>query len=170
MSNSDKNTNAKQQITKALLTLLKKKPLDAITISSIAEKAGVSRMTIYRNYSDKADILRQHLKTLMMEINNEFLRSEDDSIENYLGKLFGHLKKNSDFYTTLFENDLGHLLLQYINDQAGPKPENSNISAYRRAFFSHGLYGWINEWAARGMTEEAEDITHILKESDQKWL
>ena len=45
----------------------------------------------------------------------------------------------------------------------GPKPEYPNLGAYVAAFISSGLYGWIEEWFARGMQESAEEMTEMLK-------
>ncbi len=53
----------------------------------------------------------------------------------------------------------------YINPHiiSGPKPEYPNHIAYTAAYFSYGLYGWIEEWFARGMQELAEEMTILLK-------
>ncbi|HIS07210.1 MAG TPA: TetR/AcrR family transcriptional regulator, partial [Candidatus Choladocola avistercoris] len=44
----------------ALLLLMEKKPYEDITITEIAKKAGVSRMSYYRLYKSKDDILEQY--------------------------------------------------------------------------------------------------------------
>ena len=170
MDNHEKNTYAKKQITNAFLKLLEKNSIENISISKIADCAGVSRMTFYRNYEDKTDILRQHLAQLLQENYAEFLSAGNLSGEYYFGALFGHFKTNRKFYLTLFQNDLGHLLLEHIVSIAGPKPEHDNTSAYRMAYFAYGLYGWIREWAARGMPEDTQEITAILQENGGKLI
>lgn len=47
------NQIAKECLVTALIQLLKEKNLSEITISELASKAGVSRMTYYRNYTTK---------------------------------------------------------------------------------------------------------------------
>ncbi len=44
-------------IMKAFLTLLNNKPFDEITLTEIASNAGVARMTLYRHFKTKEDIL-----------------------------------------------------------------------------------------------------------------
>lgn len=44
----------------ALLQLMKTKEFATITVTDICEKAGVSRLTFYRNFDMKEDILRFH--------------------------------------------------------------------------------------------------------------
>ena len=53
-----KNQYVKIQITNAILDLLKEKDIDEITISEITSKAQVGRVSFYRNYKNKEDILK----------------------------------------------------------------------------------------------------------------
>lgn len=39
---------------------MEKKPFHAVTITDIAQRAGVSRLTFYRNFKSKEAILRQY--------------------------------------------------------------------------------------------------------------
>ena len=57
MNNEQKNTYVKMQITTALLELLKEKPLSDITVSELTNKAEIGRVSFYRNYQNKEDIL-----------------------------------------------------------------------------------------------------------------
>ena len=50
------------------MILLQQKRYEEITVSEIANKAGVSRMTYYRTYSSKEDIVIQHFKEKLQEI------------------------------------------------------------------------------------------------------
>lgn len=55
-------------------------------------------------------------------------------------------------------------LLRYAVKQiCGPKSEHSNAETYAAAFILNSLYGWIEEWIARGMRESAEEITELLR-------
>ncbi|MBF2482652.1 helix-turn-helix transcriptional regulator, partial [Listeria seeligeri] len=48
---------SKKWIIEALLDLLKTKPYSAITITEITKRAGVARLTLYRNFENKDQIL-----------------------------------------------------------------------------------------------------------------
>ncbi|WP_285946899.1 TetR/AcrR family transcriptional regulator, partial [Thomasclavelia cocleata] len=61
MDNIEKNKYVKKEITTALLNLLKEKNLEEITVSEITSKAQVGRVSFYRNYKNKEDILKQYL-------------------------------------------------------------------------------------------------------------
>lgn len=60
-----------EYIEEALLLLLEKKEYKAITISEICQKAGVTRMSFYRNFEGKDDILRRW----MISITDSFIES-----------------------------------------------------------------------------------------------
>ena len=49
----------------ALMQLLQTKSLSNITISELTERAGVSRMTYYRNYNSMDEIFISYLKDLV---------------------------------------------------------------------------------------------------------
>ena len=57
---------AKTELTKALLSLLKKKKLHEITISELCNKAGLSRLSYYRNYDSMEEIIREHLSGMLL--------------------------------------------------------------------------------------------------------
>ena len=57
MNNEQKNTYVKKQILAALLNLLKEKPLSDISVSELTNKAEIGRVSFYRNYQNKEDLL-----------------------------------------------------------------------------------------------------------------
>ena len=67
MNNEQKNTYVKKQITAALLDLLKEKPLSDISISELTNKAEIGRVSFYRNYQNKEDILKEESDRLIKE-------------------------------------------------------------------------------------------------------
>ncbi len=163
MGNTERNTYVRRQITAALLSLLKTKPLEKITIRQLAEAAVVSRVSFYRNYEDKEDVIRSCIHQMISEWHAAYMEKHKDFEPDYYTFLFSKFEQNRGFYQMLFENGLGDLLLNCILEIAGPKSEKDLGTAYVRAWFSYGLYGWIREWAARGMPEDAEAIAFLLQ-------
>ena len=49
--------HSKNKIRNALLTILKEKSIDKITVSDLTKTAMVNRSTFYSHYADKADFL-----------------------------------------------------------------------------------------------------------------
>ena len=69
MNNEQKNTYVKKRITAALLALLKEKPLSDISVSELTGKAEIGRVSFYRNYQNKEDILKEESDRLVGPAN-----------------------------------------------------------------------------------------------------
>ena len=65
MKNEQKNTYVKKQILTALLDLLKEKPLSDTSVSELTSKAEIGRVSFYRNYQNKEDILKEESDRLI---------------------------------------------------------------------------------------------------------
>lgn len=88
---------AKEYIFTALMLLMEKQDYEKITITDIARRAGVSRMTYYRVYQDKDDIIKTHLieafDQMVMEINAQNNYTEND----FFPLFFRDCKKERNF-------------------------------------------------------------------------
>lgn len=51
------NNIVRESLTDALFSLMSKKEFNDITITELSKKAGVSRLSFYRNYTSKEEIL-----------------------------------------------------------------------------------------------------------------
>lgn len=69
------NVFAKECIVTALIELMKIKPYNSISITDIANRAGVSRMAYYRNYVSKDDILNKYMEEVGEHIHEILSRS-----------------------------------------------------------------------------------------------
>lgn len=158
-----KNTFVKHQITNALLDMLETKELKSISISDLTTQAHVSRVSFYRNYNDKEDILKEYVYKLIGDWHEEYQERIKASEEDMLGSMFDHFSKNRKFYLLLSQRKLFYLLKDVLKELFGPRQEYPNFGAYVAAYFAYGLFGWIEEWFARGMQESAEEMTILLK-------
>ena len=65
------NQLARECMVTALMQLLKEKPLSAVSVSELTEKAGVSRMTYYRNYQSKEEIFTVYLDDILDDYRDD---------------------------------------------------------------------------------------------------
>lgn len=169
MNNQEKQTFAKTSLTNALLKLLKDKSLQEITISELSRESQISRVSFYRNYPNMKAILEEHICQLLhkWDMENQ-LAFETDLKENgrndlQLASLFGHLIDHKEFYQLLFERNLLQLMIPHLKIVLIPSEKSDNFAAYLEAFSLYGIYGWIQEWIKRGMTESAEELEVWLR-------
>lgn len=164
--NFKKNTYVKRQITKAIIELLKDKEIKEITINELAEKSGTGRVSFYRNFDSKEDIIEQYLTKVISDWyqKNKNVFEQETRDDKLFGSFFKLLSQHAELYQLLYKRKLLYLLRQALMELLSPKPEDSNFYAYTVAFVAGGLYSWVEEWIRRGMPESPEKIEELLKQ------
>lgn len=71
MNNQEKQEFIKSKIIEALFACLKSKQLDEMTADEIAEKADVSKRTLYKYYSSKKEMYLALVKESFMDLSNK---------------------------------------------------------------------------------------------------
>ncbi len=94
---------AKDYITEALFLLMKKKDYKNITITDITKRAGVNRVTFYRNFNSKDEIINKYLENSFAEWGKEWEESGDNNIAF---RLFKYFSDNRDFIKILYQSNL----------------------------------------------------------------
>lgn len=161
-NNEQKNTYVKKQITLALLELLKEKPLVDISISELTQKAQIGRVSFYRNYQTKEDILREESDRLLKEWGKLYEENPVSSPGTLFPSLFDFYREHKDFYTILYQAGMTSILQETILNTSQITSEMSNLEAYMKSFWAYGIYGWMIEWIKRGMPESGDERTRLF--------
>lgn len=162
------NQLARECMATALVQLLREKPLSAITVSEITQRAGVSRMTYYRNYKKKEDIFLYNLDDLMDEYHREFQHLPQGTTycdEVNICHCFSYFQKHSDFISALFYSGLGHMLLDALSRYVinyWHCPKDGPGKYYTLLAFSGSLFNTYMTWATHGKKETPEEMARIL--------
>lgn len=167
INNHPKKTYVKQQITLALLELLKEKAIDEISISELTKKAQVGRVSFYRNYQTKEDILKEESDRLINEWGKLYESNPDSSPQTLFPSLFDFYKQHKDFYTILYHAGMSTIIQETIIRTIQITPEMENIEAYIKSFWAYGIYGWLIEWMKRGMPESGDELYQLFKNMNQ---
>ena len=165
MSNEGRNAYVVEQLTAALLELLKEKPLEEISISQLCGRAGVGRTSFYRNYQTKEDILRSHVYHLFKEWTGRL--GDGAPLDRLILAMFTHFEGRRDFYALLNERGLIGLLKDVILERCGFRPDQEAKAAYASAFAAYSLYGWVEVWFRRGMRESAAEMAALFLQEPQ---
>ena len=162
------NLLARECIVKALLQLAKTKPLSSITISELTKRAGVSRMTFYRNYNSKEDVFSSYL----IEILSTYHETDQELnvTEPYYGKhrminCFRHGYQYRDFFDGLIQCGFGNIFLKYLTAYIIKKWTDENSSqteCYKLAAFSGQLYNLYIYWSENHYQESPQELADIV--------
>lgn len=163
MGNQARNTWAKEQLTKACLELLKKKPLEEISVSELCDLAGTGRVTFYRNYKDMTNIVRQYLFRLNREWTDCLKADWSVPLDQIVGMILRHFESNHEFYEMINERHLVWLMKDVIMNATQLKVDGNIVEAYSSAYIIYLLYGWIEVWFQRGMKDSSAELQALLK-------
>lgn len=162
MKRKDTGDSIKECIANALVRLLQERPLEQISIQEITDVADVGRVTYYRNFNSKEDILYYKLNRTI----EAWYRQLDVRIrtDRYL-LLVGFLRlilSVRDLFELLYKNGLSHIVLRCFSAQIGPKKEGIGLDLFEMAYVTYGLFGLTDAWIKTGMRQTPEEIGRLL--------
>lgn len=159
------NLIVRESIETALIELMQKKPFGEITVSEIVKKAGVSRVSYYRNYYYKEDVLFAAMDKIAAKWKEESDKTEGEISDKAI-ELF---EMERPLLGVIYKNNLEHLMYKLVRKYCGLEEKiDNNGLAYLLSFFAGAFYGWCDEWVKRGMQETPEQIREMFKKMDEE--
>ena len=143
MSNEGRNAYVIEHINEALLGLLKEKSLNEISISEICETAGVGRMSFYRNYESKEDVIKKQLLQLIQEWEKDYEGKNDPTY--FSESLLRHYYKHKDFYLLLYNQGLSNMILEALRVSVKLEEANNNLERYAKSMIAGMIWGWVDD-------------------------
>ena len=112
MKSSFQCNSTRECIESALIKLMEKKDFAHISITEIITKAGVSRVSYYRNYSSKEDILSKYMQSIVKCLSDCMLKYDavTQTKETWLALLDG-VKPYANQYKLLLKADCAGKML-----------------------------------------------------------
>ena len=94
---------------KAIESLIKKQPLDKITVTDIVSTAGKTRQTFYRHFQDKYDLLEYCVKNIEQEltekINTTQYSNSKEFYTNLVMSLLEYISENKKMFKSVLKNN-----------------------------------------------------------------
>lgn len=169
------NQLARDCITSALIQLVRQKPLSAISVKELTERAGVSRMTFYRNYTSTEDILISRIHDILAQYR------QDDAEQERQGCFYDaarvrhgltYFYRHKEFVASLICCGLSDLFLRELTEFALDKwlPSRDNpVEQYRLVSFVGILFNsymtWIQSLQDVSLEELIDQIAVICRKA-----
>lgn len=177
------NTATKMDL--ALISLLKKKPFEYITVSEICETAGVNRSTFYLHYETIGDLLNETARYLIddflsyfssevMSISFHLTDCELDELffvcDKYLRPYLTYIKDHKEVFGTV----LLHIQTFRLEDVYKRMFENifnpilnrfhypAENRKYVMMYYLNGINAIILEWIKDGCNKSIEEVSEII--------
>ena len=98
-----------QRLGSALLALIQEKPIDAITVQEVLDRASVGRSTFYLHYRDKDDLLLSQLEGFLKIMSTALsVRQEASYRVVPVEELFAHIGNQNKLYRALADSGRLH--------------------------------------------------------------
>lgn len=155
----------KKYITTALFKLMKEKNYHDITISEIAKKAGVNRVTYYRNFESKDDIINCYfistMKSFVAKFN--FIPRCKEDYYDLIYSVFEGIKKNQEAIRLIMISKLDYLLLDFLNEHFYEAVKAKHVDNEYFAFgYAGAFYNMSLKWVSENCKTPLEDITKTM--------
>jgi AcrR family transcriptional regulator len=180
---ADRRVQRTQQLLEAaLLSLIKQKPFDAISVQEIIDRANVGRATFYAHYDNKVDLLasgfeglEQTLKQRQREAHSRE-GNTDERLFAFSYALLAHAYEHRDAFPAMvgkrggavIQHALRNLLVQLVREDVkamvseGRKdlvPAEATVH-----FIAGGLFGLLMWWLNGKMRISVEEANRIFRQ------
>jgi AcrR family transcriptional regulator len=147
-----------------------KKDFEQITVNEIAERANVSRGTIYLHFVDKYDLLDQCIETQMLQLCESCMSVGDSAHFASGGPLLRtaeYLERHARIFTTLLNNKgvtafrarLHAILLQSLSEQIDMSGLNRGMNKEMLLqFLASAVVGVMEWWITHSMPYPAKEM------------
>lgn len=146
----------------ALLSLMKEKEFDAISVQEITDRANVGRATFYSHYDNKEDLIESGFNGLLAELRErqrEALgRSGDSQLFAFSRHLISHVDGHRDLFPAMLSKR-GGALIQHLFRRVLVKVVRDDVKAMASRdgtarlpddaiveFIAGGLFGLLMWW------------------------
>ena len=163
--NEQEHTSAKDKIESAFLDLLNEKPYLEITVTDIIKRAGVARMSYYRNYSTIMDIVDSITDRMADDFLSDLIpmfdANNDRKLREFLFNYFYQLSRN---YKTVFPANRQNqdVIMSRLQDKISKIEIDNHLDSipekYGRIAKMSILDGVGHAWLTDGMKESPEDM------------
>ena len=160
------NLRVKSAITDALFSLMQERALDRITITDVIRRAGVARVSFYRNYTSKEDVL----VTLVRDVLEAYRCEADYDLADYTSwanvvHAFRCFEQYKSYALNLYQSGFGTMLLEELNrfhvEIAGNMPARSP-QRYQLYAFIGALFNTAIVWLQEDAPDPVETVTAVL--------
>ena len=161
MSKKLKQTNVEKKIFPALIRLLEKEQFRKITITDICNEAGISRISFYRNYTSKEDIIIHELtKALALWRFNFAKETPEDAVIHF----YEYLSANRSMLQTLYKCGLIYYVFAAFYNFFSSKDSPNDSQRYNGAAYTGVIWGFVYQWVIDGMEKTPQEMLAATKD------
>ena len=164
MNNAEQKRFFQQCLYDALMKLMQEQKFDNISVGELCKVAGVSRMTYYRSYNNKEDILLQHLDECFA------VYLADLPVQDFYGVALSFFQfwqgQERDFLIAVVRSGLSAQLMDkfyaYLDQIIPRMVPSEEVQPFVKSFLAGGLYKMLMDWMKTGAQTAPAKIAAFL--------
>ena len=169
MSKKSSALAAKECIYTALILLMQHKEYDRISVVDIVRKAGVSRMTYYRHFTSKEDVLAKYMDEVGQRVHDSIIeQNAQEDFYKYVCTILNQLSKYGDIGVAACRAKLGEMILncitKYTFETYPPNPTDP-AAPFARHFVAGAIYNTLIEWLKSGQMLPYTEVARVCCDS-----
>lgn len=171
----------RQLLRGALFSLIQEKGFETLSVQDIVDRANVGRMTFYRHFDNKEDLLvagLDELRASLKERQREALSSgssAEDRVFAFSRELFVHANEHREVFRVMVGGDSGALIQHLVHKlliellredmKAMRSPGNANSIPGETLvqFIAGGLFGLLMWWLEGKMRLSVEEVNSLFR-------
>lgn len=187
MTNSEsKYFSTAKKMNLALIALLKKKPLEYITVSELCKTAGVHRSTFYLHYEAIGDLLEETTRYMLDDFLSYFIKEKENFnfdfstcelkrlnfiCNEYLTPYLEYIKTNKELIFTAISNGKAfgfeNIYKRMFENIFNPIMERFNYPEadrkYIMMYYLNGIHAINTQWLKNNCDKPVSEIIRIIK-------
>ena len=160
-----KESLTKEYIYSAFLQLLDKKHYDDISVCEICTKAGVSRMSFYRNFESKEDLTFKGIDRIVKNLSSNIEKLNVKNMFTITQETFVFAKKYKSALFSIMDSQISNTLKDMIVSNLQEKSKIDYInktSKYIPVFYFTSIVAVLIEWLKNNTQESPEEMATLL--------
>lgn len=162
---NQKENLTQEYIYAAFLQILKKKHYDDISVCEICTKAGVSRMSFYRNFESKEDLTFKGIDKIVKKLSAIIEKLNNINIFTVTQETFSFAKNYKTVLFNIMNSQISNLLQSMIIKDLQEKAKIDYInktSKYIPVFYFTSIVSVLVEWLKNDTQETPEEMATLL--------
>ena len=163
--NQEKENLTKQYIFQAFNQLLKTTNYDNISVCDITKKAGVSRMSFYRNFKSKEDLAYKGIQLVFDKIHKRLEESEEKSQYICAKIVFEEFMPAKDLLQSFKNSNLAASMIDIIEKKLKedvPNDYMNKTSKYIPVFYFGAIASTLLCWLNNGAEETPDEMAKLI--------
>lgn len=168
MSVNDREQYLLKTVIDALVIKLNDTPYSEVSISELCRAADISRMTFYRHFSTKDEVVESYMEYLHQNYLKEVVqKNRFASYIQYENMLlaFQNVKTHIQYVEYLINNNLSEILERKLIENElslSLRSQQTEEDRYLCVAYASTIYGIMVNWVREGMTTSPEMLSRMI--------